>query len=450
MSKITNKMKYLINTKNMIRNSIAKKGIEITDEDSFRSYADKIDLLNESFGGKYNIIQKSYEDGTCDLIISDAISITDGFGSGEYVCKLIDYDGTILKEEHLNAGDIFLLPKLPKHKGLIAQGYSSAVDIIDNQILVTNSDITVGVMYTTESGLSEFDIELNKLTGLDVRLNMDGNKDWGDGTTNTEYTHTYDSYGEYTIKCDGVGIAITYGFFGQGAGSSTGSGTENYYCKNIRLSSNVTRMEVSACEFCNNLKTITMPNTITEIGNRAFNGCKTLKSLVIPNGVTIMGDYVASECFGLQYIVIPKGINSIGSRLCYNDYSLKNIVIPNSVSIIGLMTCYMCNSLESASVSSEITNLPTSMFQNCYSLTKLLLPNNVSVVNGGVFNGASSILVFDFSKNTIIPTLSYASGFTNINALAKIIVPDNLYNEWIISQNWSGYADYIYKASEVL
>jgi hypothetical protein len=45
--------------------------------------------------------------------------------------------------------------------------------------------------------------------------------------------------------------------------------------------------------------------------------------------------------------------------------------------------------------------------------------------------------------------LADTSSFNRINKLAKIIVPDNLYDEWIASTNWSLFADYIYKVSEV-
>jgi hypothetical protein len=41
------------------------------------------------------------------------------------------------------------------------------------------------------------------------------------------------------------------------------------------------------------------------------------------------------------------------------------------------------------------------------------------------------------------------NAFNGINAIAKIIVPDALYDEWIAATNWAGYQSYIYKASEV-
>ena len=44
---------------------------------------------------------------------------------------------------------------------------------------------------------------------------------------------------------------------------------------------------------------------------------------------------------------------------------------------------------------------------------------------------------------------SLLRAFNKINTICKIVVPDNLYDQWIAATNWSTYADYIYKASEV-
>ena len=56
---------------------------------------------------------------------------------------------------------------------------------------------------------------------------------------------------------------------------------------------------------------------------------------------------------------------------------------------------------------------------------------------------------YDFSQFTAIPTLANINAFNNINAQCKIVVPDELYDEWIAATNWATYANYIYKASEV-
>lgn len=252
-----------------------------------------------------------------------------GETTGAYTVKVIDYDGTVLLEQKGNAGDVIELPTAPTHDRLVFQEWSASVAVSNNKVTIADNDIMVGAVYTTTSGKNEFDITLTKVTGLSVTLNMDGTKDWGDGTSDTETTHTYTAYGDYTILCDGTKMTTSSsaGLFGQS------SGANNDYCTRLMFA----------------------------------------------------------------------GVTSIGSYACYKCYSLTSITIPNSVTSIGDYA-----------------------FGFCYSLTRC-----------------------DFSRHTSVPTLVNTGTFANINAICKIIVPDNLYDRWIAASNWSTYADYIYKASEV-
>lgn len=180
----------------------------------------------------------------------------------------------------------------------------------------------VGATYTTASGQNEFDITVTKATGLTVTFNGSGVKDWGDGTSDSETSHTYTAYGNYMIKW--AGSSVPQNVFGSG---------DIYLLTFARLAG------------------------ITSISNYAFYGCYSLTSITIPDGVT-----------------------SIGSGV----------------------------------------------FQTCFSLTK-----------------------YNFSQATSVPALTNSNAFKNINKICKIVVPDNLYDQWIAATNWSTYANYIYKASEV-
>ena len=75
-----------------------------------------------------------------------------------FLVQVIDYDGTVLKSERLEEGEGFTLPSQPSHTGLVFDGWSSPITITNNTVTVTNSDITIGPMFHTSSGLSEFDI----------------------------------------------------------------------------------------------------------------------------------------------------------------------------------------------------------------------------------------------------------------------------------------------------
>ena len=314
---------------------------------------------------------------------------TSGDSGGEYLVQVIDYDGTVLKQDHLDTGATFELPDAPtNHSRLVFQEWSSPVTITDNTITVENSDITIGAVYKTASGLTEFDIELTKVTGLEVTCNMVGNKNWGDGTTDNLTTHTYADYGEYTITCDG--IELPQYVFGQS------SSIYNYFCKNAYIGELIEAAEKDAFYYCANLKSITRLNIFTGFRN----------------------------CYGLKSVTIPNGIEDIGIPFVY-CYNLISVAIPSSVNSVG-----------------------SNAFQYCYGLKSVTILGELSSISNTAFDGCNSVRKYDFSQCTSVPTLN-ANVFRRINALCKIYVPDALYDDWIVATNWVTYADYIYKASEM-
>lgn len=409
------------------------------------------------------------------------------FSFGDYSVKVIDYDGTVLMEKKGNTGDIIDLPVAPVHDKLVFQVWSASVNVSDNKVTIADNDIMVGAVYTTSSGQNEFDITLTKVTGLSVTLNMDGTKYWGDGTSDTATSHTYNAYGDYTIKCNGTTMTTSSssGLFGQ-----SGS-VYNYYCKkarlvtnisdyafyncrsliNIVISNDVTNLGKNALNSCYSLMNIIISNSVTSIGERTFSQCSSLTKIVIPNSVTSITQYMFNSCSSLTNIVIPNSVIYINTYAFYSCSSLTNIIIPNSViriSDYAFQFCYSlkkiiipssitglysdafadCYSLTSIVIGSSVTNLYSELFYKCYSLTSIAIPSSVTRIRNYTFAYCSSILKYDFSSHTSIPTLQDSNAFYGINALCKIIVPDSLYAEWIAASNWSTYKDYIYKASE--
>lgn len=318
-----------------------------------------------------------------------------GKGSGKYCVKVIDYDGTVLREKRGNTGDVIKLPTPPTHDRLVFQTWSATVNVVNNTVTIANGDIIVGAVYTTASGLSEFDITLTSSTDLNVTLNMAGAKNWGDGTSNSDTSHTYSKAGNYTITCDGTSIS---GYlFGQSLLS------RNYYATGARLGGNVTTISLDVFNYCYSFASITIPQSVTTLGGYAFAYCYSLKAIVIPKSITTIGTYAFSYCYALTDIVIPNDVLAISSYA----------------------------------------------FRYCYSLAKIIIPQSVTSIGSYAFADCLSLVRYDFANSTSIPTLSSRYTFSNINEICKIIVPDNLYSSWKSASYWSNVDDYIYKASEV-
>ena len=155
-------------------------------------------------------------------------------------------------EKRGNNGDSFDLPSAPSHEGLVFQEWSASCPITNGKVVIDNNNIMAGAVYTTASGQNEFDITLTKATGLAVTLNMDGTKDWGDGTNDTETTHTYTTYGNYTIKCNGTTMTTSSsaGLFGQSR--------INCYCTAARFAT-----AANINQYADLMKIVRIINTIT-------------------------------------------------------------------------------------------------------------------------------------------------------------------------------------------
>lgn len=359
-------------------------------------------------------------------------------GSGNYTVKVIDYDGTVLMEKKGNTGDIIELPEAPTHDRLVFQKWSASRTVTDNKVTIGNDNVMVGATYTTASGQNEFDITVTKATGLTVTFNGSGVKDWGDGTSDSETSHTYTAYGDYMIKW--AGSSIPSNLFGSGTAyfltrarlagvTSLGGGAFSgcYSLKSITLSEDVMGIERNVFNGCYSLTNIIIPESVQSIGKNVFYDCRSLLSIILSiNGVTSIDDYAFQGCSSLTNIIIPEGITYFYTGLFQGCYSLRNIILPESAKDF----------------------YPT-IFNSCYSLTSIIMPKSIKYIASQVFFQCYSIIKYDFSQATAVPTLSDANAFLSINKICKIVVPDNLYDQWIAATNWSTYVDYIYKASEV-
>ena len=328
-----------------------------------------------------------------------------------YLVVVVDYDGTVLKEDKLNSGKTFTLPNVPTHTGLTFQEWSSTETITNNTVTVSDDNILIGAIYKTTSGVSEFDIVLTKVTGLTVIFAMRGNKNWGDGTTDSATSHTYSAYGKYTITCDGS--TVPSNLFGQ--------------------NNNTMQSLVGA----------RLSDSVTEIQNYAFEYLTSMKYLTVPNSVTTIGYNITSYCYALITLILPDSItSSTASDYCSSCWCIRYAKIPNSAVYAGKFS--ECYAMLLAVIPKNATTLKTSNFNNCYSYTsRIRIPNTITTIPSNAFSKCATIREYDFTSFQSIPTLSNTNAFSNMNYLCKIKVPSSLETSWKGETNWATYADYI-------
>lgn len=335
-----------------------------------------------------------------------------------------DYDGTLVmsysKEDFLQLSS---LPDNPSHDGLVAQGWNWTLAGAKSYV-EKSKKLNIGQNYTTASGLTEIDVEVTPKTGLVVQCSINGNKDWGDGTSDTYSSHTYENYGSYTIKVDATSISGSSVFGGSASGYE-------YRVKRIRIANAITSIGANTITGCKSLMSVSVPTSITFFGSSCFRDDSMLKAIVFPSGANVIS-YAFNNCYNLSLASLPETYNhtylyDYMFQYCYN---LKHINIP-----------------------SGITRINGSVFEKCLTLEEIFIPNTVTTIKNYAFYSNYGLTLIDFSSHTSVPTID-ANALGNYsnnsnNATLKIVVPDSLYDTWITATNWSNYADYIVKASEV-
>ena len=139
-------------------------------------------------------------------------------------------------------------------------------------------------------------------------------------------------------------------------------------------------------------------------------------------------------------IDIPEGTTRLGAYCFAYCYNLKRVSIPDSVTLVD------SGAFSGAGITGELV-LPlycSHYYNSALSSTKFtaMKLGNASVIQQSAFANNTQCLTYDFTRNTSIPTLDIRA-FQNILPDAKILVPEHLYDEWVVATNWVEWADYI-------
>jgi hypothetical protein len=277
---------------------------------------------------------------------------------------------------------------------------------------------------------------------------------WGDGTIEShngselQLNHKYAEYGDYVVS-----IEVKSGTL-----RLRGSSTFNVMGKLLAPSA----------ERINTLRKIEIGGKVEALPDRVFQGCSSLKYVVIPNGVNSAYSYTFRYCSSLECVVIPSSVTLISFDNFTNCGSLRVVVIPLSVKKLGGSNFRNCSSLACVFIHNGIISfgnaefssctalrtitlngvtMGNSAFSTCISLQKVVILSGDVSIGSYCFSDAFSLAYIDCSKCSTIPTLS-SSNLISGNSFTKIIVPDALYDEWVVATNWSTLANRIVKDSE--
>ena len=407
-------------------------------------------------------------------IIKNPITIVNQGGggpklTGAYRAVAIDYDGTLLKEEWLDNGDVFELPTTPTYADITFKKWFCNEQVVNNKVTINNNDVLCVAGYYTKSGLSEFEIELNESTGLtiefyartiqDTRYLQNDTIYWGDGTSETATTrgyksHTYSTYGTYIIKTDTdftntfSATALFNQYYSIENYSSYTVG--NMICKSAKLANFNTEIDLGSwLIYCCNLDklSLSMPlvnsklagsrlthivdleTNLNYLSNNPISVSKYCKYVLYEYGTKNMY-FSSSNFYSLEMIALPKTLQKI-SLLSVSNSIIKQLIIPSQVSGFTNSSFTLSTSRELRKINIEnlssfsginlsdaymlkniilTTNNCQCLLKNCWNLEEITLPEGMTTIASNQFGFCYRI------KQVVFPSTISSIGtqaFTN-------------------------------------
>ncbi|EAY23680.1 surface antigen BspA-like [Trichomonas vaginalis G3] len=138
-----------------------------------------------------------------------------------------------------------------------------------------------------------------------------------------------------------------------------------------------------AFQYCESLKTISLPKSVKVIGESVFDHCLELKEIDLSNVISI-GSYAFSSCINLKNVELSTNLRSINSETFYNCTSLKSITIPDNVLSVGSSVFEECSNLKEITFSRNVVDLPSKLFAKT-NLKEFTIYQNVRSIKVDTF-----------------------------------------------------------------
>jgi len=373
-----------------------------------------------------------------------------------------DYDGTLL---HSYSANDFLqlteMPESPTHEGLTSQGWNWTLSDAKSYVQECGM-LQIGHTYLPSDNKIHIFVRLDKNTKepyLNFAINGTATIDWGDGNTqdvtgsststtlNTQ--HIYSKEGSYEIKISSNSTIYLKGtsetFQSLFTENTTFSEQDKYSnkVKKIYLNNNVNLATYCLCSLTG-IKSIVLPTNIN-YPNYLMSYCYDLEAVILPLG-KYLSNYSYQHCTNLKVVSLSK--NSVFGSSGSFDYctSLKRLTIDGHY---NNTIANDCMDLKDIAIRTDTTTMPGD-FNYCYNLEYIKIPSNITTIGGSLCRFCYELRVVDFRDSQSVVTLNNNNAFGSTNNSFIIVVPDNLYENWIVANRWTYWAStgQIIKASD--
>lgn len=389
----------------------------------------------------------------------------------------IDYDGTCLfsysAEDFLQLSE---MPTPPEHDILLFEKWNHTRDEIVTQLQTTGA-VIVGALYLTKDekthvfiDIPEDNVTLHFFIGCystgQVHEIEFGDGEMFVGTMRGSYTaicsHTYSTAGTYEVKfkyddtypsyyttMGRSGVAGPYFISTRSANNTNGGTYVRAWIKKIYFGYQVTNnwCTSSGPAYLQNLECMSTHSRLTHSGigympylkglvlaqvTGSSGGIKSLKAISIPPKTYSFSTISGYTQTLIKKIVIPPNCVGYSSGWASNQYA-EEIIIGTGVTISEISYSGAKRIIFNDGI---IIGTGSGYFDYNYYLEEVIFKGSPDKIGAKMFYSSSLLRVVDLSNCTSVPTLANTNAFSSY-ASYELIVPDELYDTWITSTNWS-------------
>jgi len=338
---------------------------------------------------------------------SKIAAISGGGSGGDYIVRFYDYDGTLIKEELVFAGEsataptqyeMYVVAATNRGETILSEEDWTLAGSHIHEYLIFNSwnvsfdnvtgEVFTGAIYDTVDDATYLVIRTDPAT-LTLRLYNRGGTvsiDWGDGNVSqsslageTRLSHAYAS--PTSVLVPKVIKITSTGFYDLSytrvLDSTIGAGKVT----KAFIGTGVETVGINAFDSAWQLEEVTLPASIVTLGSSCFGNSVPLKGLVIPSGVTSIPGHAFYNDGHTQIVVLPASVTEIEDYAFFSCYRV-NLRFPDSVTAIGQYA-----------------------FQGCYGLNANKLPDSLVSLGKAAFNGATALALTSLPVGlTSLPT----------------------------------------------
>ena len=244
-----------------------------------------------------------------------------------------------------------------------------------------NYNTTVSQLQTK---INELTLKIDEMTGDVVSIGKCGQ--------NVDFV----LYSDGRLLLKGTGATFDYN-----SDSNPSPFLDNANVKSVIVSEGITGIGERLFQYCNNLKTASLPTTLTTIKRSAF----------MPH----IDEYLSHEVLnGLTELQILERVAELGVN-AFAGTAIKSVTVPSSVVTVGAMVFTECQNLETVRYSGKI--ISDRMFARCIRLKNLTLTKSVREIVGGCFNYCEKLT-----------QITYEGSLADWNAVKK-------------NNNWDGHSN---------